>query len=264
MRIFLIVVIWCVLGATVSAHALTGQAAIVYDAQTNETVWEHHPHDQRPIASLTKLMTGLVFSDTNPDWSQQTTIHQTDVYRANRTFLRAGDRLTVRDVFYLMLIASDNAAARTLARISSVGTIEFIQLMNQKTLELGLLQTRFTDTSGLSDTNLSTAYDIAHLITAAGKVPILTDAMQRTSFTASVQRRNVTRKITVSNTNRLLRNSELNIVAGKTGFIRAAGYCVAILLELVPDHFVAVVVLGATTNTARFRDAAYLIEQFTK
>ena len=106
---------------------LRAAAAIVYDPETNQVLWEENSQDQRSIASITKVMTATVFLENNPDLTQPVTIARSDVYQASTTHLRANDKVTTDDLLHLLLIASDNAAARALARVSPYGSDGFIQ-----------------------------------------------------------------------------------------------------------------------------------------
>ena len=115
-------------------------AAIIYNPETNEVLWEENSQDQRSIASITKVMTATVFLENNPDVSQPVTIARSDVFQASTTHLRPNDKVTVDDLLHLLLIASDNAAARALARVSPHGSDGFIDRMNEKAAELGLAE----------------------------------------------------------------------------------------------------------------------------
>src|SRR6185437_6164583 len=117
--------------------------------------------------SITKVMTALVFLEDNPDLSQEITIQRSDVYAASTTYLKANDHITYGELLHLMLIASDNAAARALARTSHGGTAPFVERMNEKAIELGLDATSFSDPSGLNPNNVSSAWDLSHLISFA-------------------------------------------------------------------------------------------------
>src|SRR5205823_2894329 len=97
-------------------------AAIIYDPVTNHVLWEENSQTQRSIASITKVMTAVVFFENNPDLSQAVSMERGDVYAASTTHLRSKDKVTVDDLVHLLLIASDNAAARALARISPYGS----------------------------------------------------------------------------------------------------------------------------------------------
>lgn len=228
-------------------------AAIVFNPQTNEVLWEENSHEQRSIASLTKLMTGIAFIADEPDLDRRVTVVSADVRGANVTYLRAGESLTLRDVLHLTLIASDNAAARVLARTSEGGTPAFIVRMNDMARQLGLTNSHYADPSGLDARNVSSAYDLSHVIAFASANPQLASVMRKADYQVSTSRR----VVKVRSTNKLL-NTGLDIVGGKTGFIRKAGYCFATLLQIPQGSQVAVVVLGAANSTIRFAEARHL------
>jgi D-alanyl-D-alanine endopeptidase (penicillin-binding protein 7) len=230
---------------------LRAAAAIIYNPETNEVLWEENSQSQRSIASITKVMTAAVFLENNPDVSQSVTIARSDVYHASTTYLRANDQVTVDDLLHLLLIASDNAAARALARISPQGSDGFIQRMNYKAAELGLISTHYADPSGLLADNVSSAYDMARLIVHASSDERIGSIMRTADYTVQTAKR----RITFRSTNHLLRRGEVDVRAGKTGFISKAGYCLATLLRLPQGQGgqqVAVVVLGARSNAGRF------------
>jgi D-alanyl-D-alanine endopeptidase (penicillin-binding protein 7) len=228
------------------------EAAIIFNPESGRVVWEENAHDQRPIASITKVMTALVFLEDDPDLSAVVTVTRADVRRASTTYLRANEKLVVRDVLHLALIASDNAAARVLARISHGGTGPFVDRMNRKAVELGLEDTAFSDPSGLDADNVSSAYDLSRLITFAGHDERIATIMQKPEYQLKTSRRT----LRVRSTNRLL--GQLDVVSGKTGFIQKAGYCLATLLRMPQGLDVAVVVLGAHSNLARFWETRHL------
>jgi len=228
-------------------------AAIVFNPQTNEVLWEENSHEQRSIASLTKLMTGIAFIADEPDLDRRVTVVTADVRGANVTYLRAGESLTLRDALHLTLIASDNAAARVLARTSEGGTPAFILRMNEMARQLGLTNSHYADPSGLDARNVSSAYDLSHVVAFASANPQLASVMRKADYEVRTSRR----VVKVRSTNKLL-NTGLDIVGGKTGFIRKAGYCFATLLQIPQGSQVAVVVLGASNSTIRFAEARHL------
>lgn len=236
---------------------LHAAAAIIYNPETKQVLWEEHSQDKRSIASITKVMTAVVFSETDPDPAQLVTIERRDVYAASTTHLRANYVVSVDDLMHLLLISSDNAAARALARVSPWGADGFIRRMNEKAVELGLQSTTYADPSGLDASNVSSAYDMARLITYAAGDEWIAEIMRKKEHQLVLGRR----ARTIHSTNRLLANSELqpNVIGGKTGFIGRAGYCLVTLLKL-PDvnQPVAVVVLGARSNAGRFTEARNL------
>jgi D-alanyl-D-alanine endopeptidase (penicillin-binding protein 7) len=235
---------------------LRAAAAIIYNPDTNEILWEENSQSQRSIASITKVMTATVFLENNPDVTHLVTIARSDVFQASTTHLKANDQLTVDDLLHLLLIPSDNAAARALARISPYGSDGFVRRMNAKAEELGLESTSYADPSGLLSENVSSAYDMARLITNASADERIASIMRTPEYTVYTVNH---RALTVRSTNHLLRSGDVDVRAGKTGFISKAGYCLATLLRL-PDggHQVAVVVLGARSNAGRFMETQNL------
>jgi D-alanyl-D-alanine endopeptidase (penicillin-binding protein 7) len=228
-------------------------AAIVYNPQTGDVLWETNSHDQRSIASLTKLMTAVTFMADDPDLAQKVAITRPDVTRASVTYLRAGETVALRDLLHLTLIASDNAAARVLARVSEGGATEFIRRMNETAAHLGLTSSRYADPSGLDARNVSSAYDLSHLIAFAASDERLGPIMRLAEFNVHTSRR----AFTIRSTNKLL-GTDVDVRGGKTGFITKAGYCLATLLQVPQGSQLAVVVLGAANSTVRFWEVRHL------
>jgi serine-type D-Ala-D-Ala endopeptidase (penicillin-binding protein 7) len=232
-------------------------AAIIYDPATGRVLWEEHSQDERSIASITKVMTAIVFLETATDLSQEVQILRSDTSRASTTYLKANDRVRITDLLHLLLIPSDNAAARALARLSPLGSDGFIARMNQKADDLGLDHTAYTDPSGLFDDNISSAYDMARLIAFASEDDRIGPVMRTPEYTFRTAKG---RSVTVRNTNQILRAGDFEVRGGKTGFIRKAGYCLAALLKLPQGGpSLAVVVLGATSNVGRFWETRHLL-----
>jgi len=230
-------------------------AAIIYNPETNQVLWEENSQSQRSIASITKVMTATVFLENNPDLAEPVTVARSDVFQASTTHLRANDKVTADDLLHLLLIASDNAAARALARVSPFGSDGFIRRMNEKAEELGLQSTHYADPSGLLSENVSSAYDMARLITHASQDDRIAAIMRTFEYTVYTGKR----PITFHSTNHLLGRTDVEVRAGKTGFISKAGYCLATVLR-VPQSSqdVAVVVFGARSNAGRFMESRNL------
>jgi D-alanyl-D-alanine endopeptidase (penicillin-binding protein 7) len=230
-------------------------AAIIYNPETDQVLWESNSQDPRSIASITKVMTAAVILEGQPNPERVVTMTRADVTRASHTYLRAGERLTIDDLLHLTLIASDNAAARALARTSPLGTARFIDRMNEKAAELGLEHTTYADPSGLDARNVSSAYDMARLIAFASSDERLASIMRKPHHTVLTSRR----ALNVNNTNQLVGNEEVDVRGGKTGFISKAGYCLATLLRLPQtNQQVAVVILGARSSAGRFWETRHL------
>jgi serine-type D-Ala-D-Ala endopeptidase (penicillin-binding protein 7) len=228
-------------------------AAIVYNPQTGEVLWEENSHDQRSIASITKVMTAVTFLADGPDLSQRVAVTATDMRNASTTHIRTGQILSYDDLLHLLLIASDNAAARVLARTSEGGTAAFVGRMNEMAVHLGLTNTHYTDPSGLESTNVSSAYDLSHLIAFAASDATIGSVMRTETYEAHAS----TGPIPIHSTNKLL-GTDVDVRGGKTGFIAKSGYCLATLLQIPQGSQVAVVVLGAANSMTRFWEARHL------
>jgi D-alanyl-D-alanine endopeptidase (penicillin-binding protein 7) len=241
---------------------LRAAAAIIYNPQTHQVLWEQHSQDKRSIASITKVMTAVVCMESDPDLSQVVTVDRVDAIAASTTYLRAGYQVSVRDLLHLLLISSDNVAARTLARVSPWGPAGFVARMNEKATELGLQSTTYADPSGLDADNVSSAYDMARLIAFASSDERLSAIMKKPEYKLTLARR----PVTIRSTNQLLSRTDMegSVLGAKTGFIARSGYCLATLLKMPQvNQPVAVVVLGANSNAARFSEVRNLVTWLT-
>jgi serine-type D-Ala-D-Ala endopeptidase (penicillin-binding protein 7) len=231
------------------------EAAIIYNPTTREVLWSSNAETERSIASITKVMTALVVLESGLDLAAPVTVARTDVARASTTYLRAGYKVTGEDLLNLLLVGSDNAAARALARVSPYGAEGFIDRMNEKAMELGLTSTHYADPSGLLAANVSSALDMAQLIAYAAADERIGGVMRKTSYTTHAGKRT----ITANSTNQLVKTGDIDVLGGKTGFISRSGYCLASLLRLPQTgQQVAVVVLGAKSNASRFWETRHL------
>jgi D-alanyl-D-alanine endopeptidase (penicillin-binding protein 7) len=236
---------------------LRAAAAIIYDPSSGKVLWEQHSQDERSIASITKVMTAVVFLESATDLDQEVQVVRSDTFAASTTFLKTNDRVRLSDLLHLLLLPSDNAAARALARVSPVGYDAFIARMNQKARDLGLDHTHYEDPSGLNSNNVSSAYDMARLISYAAEDDRIGPIMRTPEFTF---RTAAGRIINVRSTNQILRAGDMDVRGGKTGFIAKAGYCLATLLKLPQGGpSLAVVVLGASSNPGRFWETRHLL-----
>jgi serine-type D-Ala-D-Ala endopeptidase (penicillin-binding protein 7) len=236
---------------------LRAAAAIIYNPETNQVIWEENSQDKRSIASITKVMTAVVLIESDPDMSQMVTVDRTDTLAASTTHLRAGFQVSVRDLLHLLLISSDNAAARSLARTSPWGPAGFVSRMNEKATELGLQSTNYADPSGLDPANVSSAYDMARLISYASSDERISEIMRKPEYTLMLSRW----PVTIHSTNQLLSRTDMegSVLGAKTGFIGRSGYCLATLLKMPQvNQPVAVVVLGARSNAGRFTEVRNL------
>jgi len=156
-------------------------------------------------------------------------------------------------------MCSDNVATRVLVRESGMPLEDFFARMNRKAVELGLARTRFVESTGLDERNVSTAADIARLLRAATENETIHGiTTQRGYDFLSYSASNRVRTHHISTTNRLL-YGRYEIRGGKTGHISEAGYCLATWIRTDQRDMIAVV-LGAPTNATRFADVVRLVQ----
>ena len=157
---------------------------------------------------------------------------------------------------YAALMNSDNRAARALARAASGSIKEFAREMNRKVKKLGLKNTFFYEPTGLDHRNVSTAHEVAKILHYAYDYGLIARITSTKSYRVRVRNRKG-KYLQMSNTN-LLVHSRYNVVAGKTGYIRAADYCLATLIENREGERLTLVVLGVPGDKLRFREARKL------
>ncbi len=216
------------------------------------------PERRQAIASITKLMTALVFLDKNPGWEKEYTIARRDLVEGGKVNLFLGDTVKVKDLFNSSLVASDNGATLALARSTGLSDEEFITAMNQKAKDLGLMQTEFSDAVGLNNDNLSTAKDVARLAQAALNQPDIAAAAIRSSY----------RFQTVSGQEKALESTDwllegelpkgLQVLGGKTGYTDQSGYCFVGRFKDEQGRSVIVAVLDSGGKNERFLQARAL------
>jgi len=229
--------------------------AVLIDSETGEVLFEKDASRAVPIASLSKLMTVLVFLEQNPDMDRLAEVTRAELNGAGRTQLRNHERVSLRDLLHMALMCSDNVATRVLVRESSLAPDEFLARMNQRAAEMGLAGTRFVEFTGLDERNVSTAADCAHLLRTAATNPVIQDVMT----TRTYEFRSASRPHVIANTNRLL-FGRYEVRGGKTGFIVEAGYCLATWIHSQGRDLIAVV-LGAPTPATRFADVVRLVQR---
>lgn len=233
--------------------------AIVLDPATGAVLYEKNSGASAPCASLTKMMTALVLLEQQPDLARPVEVTDDELRGGGQTQLRRGERVQMGDLLHMSLMCSDNVATRVLARESGLTAEDFLARMNRKAVELGLARTRFVEFTGLDERNVSTAADIARLLHAAAEnETIHAITTQRGHDFLGVSATHRVRPHHVSNTNRLL-YGRYEIRGGKTGFISAAGYCLATWIRTDRRDMIAVV-MGAPTNATRFADVVRMVQ----
>lgn len=249
---------------TAESVETTAQSVTVFDAASGVLLYAEAPDVVRSIGSISKLMTAMVFLDTQPDLSSWVVLTQDDYVGGGRAYLAYNDPVRLGDVLTASLVGSDNTATEALVRFSGVPREEFIARMNVKAAELGLPSTTFTDPSGLSAQNQSTAREVASMLAHALDYEEITGRTQL-SVARIVQSSGFA--VSVASTNELLSSSFVasgfDLLGGKTGYIPQAGYCFT--GAFVHDgHRMYTTVLGADSKESRFRDAANVTDWVTK
>lgn len=232
--------------------ALKSNAALVVDQDTHEVLLGKNSSAVLPIASLTKLMTGLVVSDAQLDMNERLTITQEDVdtEKGSRSRLKVGTTLTREELLHLALMSSENRAAHALGRTFPGGLDEFVAQMNAKARSLGMADTHYVEPTGLSSRNQSSATDLAMLVEAAAAVPTLRELSTSAGAVVAVG----TRPVRFHTTNRLVGNPSWDIGLQKTGYISEAGRCL-VMQAKVAGRKLIMVFLDSAGKLSRIGDA---------
>lgn len=236
---------------------LTAKSALALNLDKEEVLFEKNSDEVRSIASLTKLMSAMVFLESGTNLFETETITRKDAYLSAPSSLRRGEKFYLIDLLYVSLMSSDNRAIRALVRATGMSEEEFVEKMNRKADSLGLWNTRFVDPTGLKMDNLSTARECAKLLSIALSDPLIariTTTQEYKFFSLNKRWRNHQ----ATNSNRLLR-SDIEVLGGKTGFIARSGWCVAVMLKNIEEKL-CVIVLGASSNYRRFAEAKYILK----
>lgn len=235
-----------------SSAVIDCKSDVVLFGKEEEIIW--------PIASITKLITALVFVEHNPGWDAVYRIKAGDKQEGGRIYLFTGEKVKVKDLFYFSLVGSDNTAAMALVRSTGLSDEEFIKKMNEKARALGLKNTHFDDPVGLSDGNVSTAKETAALAAAA----FANEDISGASLTKAYEFETLEgRKKKINNTDGLLDifpQNGIKILGGKTGYIEASGYCFAGKFADHGGNEIISVVLGADSYNARFDQTKEMVE----
>jgi D-alanyl-D-alanine endopeptidase (penicillin-binding protein 7) len=232
--------------------SLSASVALVVDQSTNEVLFSKNDDAILPIASLTKLMTGLVVAEAQLSLDEEITITREDVdtLKGSRSRLAIGARLTRGELMHLSLMSSENRAAHALGRTYPGGINAFIQAMNRKAQALGMTDSRFVDPTGLSSRNQSSARDLATLAVASYEEPILRELSTSPGYQLAVGRKT----LQYNNSNGLVRNDNWDIGLQKTGYISEAGRCL-VMQATVAGREVIMVFLDSVSKVGRLRDA---------
>ncbi len=231
---------------------LASSVALVLDQGSSEVLFEKNADVALPMASITKLMTGLVVVEANQDMNEILTVTNDDLDTEKFTSsrLRVGSQMSRASLLHIALMSSENRAAAALGRNYPGGVQGFVAAMNAKARELGMSDTRFVDSSGLSSRNIASARDLARLVAFAYHQPLLrqysTDPQSQVDAGGRIMQYN--------NTNYLVKSAEWDIGLQKTGFINEAGRCL-VMQANIQGRPVIMVFLDSKGKQSRTADA---------
>ena len=231
---------------------LKSSVALVIDQDTREVLFSKNDSAVLPIASLTKLMTGVIVSSAKLSMDEIIVVTQDDVdtEKHSRSRLKVGTSLTRAELLHLALMSSENRAAHALGRTYPGGMAAFVSLMNAKARLLGMNDTIYAEPTGLSSRNQSSARDLATLVNAAHSDPLLRDLTTSRGYQVAVG----SRTLQYNNTNRLVKNPEWDIGLQKTGYISEAGQCL-VMQTKVAGRKLIMVFLDSAGKLSRLGDA---------
>lgn len=231
---------------------LRSSVALVVDQDTQEVLFRKNDQVILPIASLTKLMTGLVMAEAKLPLHEMITISQEDVdtEKGSTSRLAVGTPLTRGELLHLALMSSENRAAHALGRTFPGGLNAFVSRMNERAQSLGMRDTRYVEPTGLSSRNQSSANDLALLVGAAYKESMLRELSTSHGREVDVGRRT----LQYNNTNRLVKSPDWEIGLQKTGYISEAGQCL-VMQTKVAGRKLIMVFLDSAGKLSRIGDA---------
>jgi D-alanyl-D-alanine endopeptidase (penicillin-binding protein 7) len=225
---------------------------LVVDQDTNEVLFSKNDQAVLPIASLTKLMTGLIISEANLPLDDKITVTQDDVdtEKGSSSRLRVGTELSRGELLHLALMSSENRAAHALGRTYPGGLPVFVKLMNSKAQVLGMKDTRYVEPTGLSSLNQSSARDLVKLVDVAHRQPLMRELTTSTGYQVAVGNQT----LQFNNTNRLVKNPTWDIGLQKTGYIAEAGRCLVMQTKVAGRQLI-MVFLDSAGKLTRLADA---------
>lgn len=231
---------------------LKSSVAFVIDQDTQEVLISKNDHAVLPIASLTKLMTGLIITQARLPMDEPLTITQDDVdtEKGSRSRLSVGTTLTRGEMLHLALMSSENRAAHALGRTYPGGLDAFVALMNSKARSIGMTDTNYVEPTGLSSRNQSSARDLARLVNVAHGDPVMREFSTSPGYEVAVGHKT----LQFNNTNGLVKNPDWNIGLQKTGYISEAGRCLVMQTHIAGRKLI-MVFLDSAGKFSRLGDA---------
>lgn len=206
---------------SVQAISTSATSSILMDMDSGRIIYENNSHEVRSVASISKIMTAILAIESK---KLDKTVKVSDVVLeayGSGIYIKPGEKLTLQDLVYGLMLRSGNDAALMIAEYVSGSVPKFVEKMNQKAQEIGMKQTTFHNPSGLDEEdevgNFSTAYDMAILTSYAMKNKTYQKIVGTKKYTLKTNKNTYV----WYNKNKLLTNYE-NTTGGKTGFTKKA------------------------------------------
>lgn len=240
---YLILLFGLLFSLVAEAKPITAKSFLVTDT-SGEVILERNADLIQPIASITKLMTAMVVLDADQPLDEELTINYRLSSKYHTRLPRSVKTLSRQTLINLAIVKSDNLAAYTLCYYYPGGVDNCVRAMNTKTIQMQLRNTHFTDPTGLDETNVSTARELAQLVIQASHYQNITDASGMPQVLIKVKRK----WWQFGNTNPLVKKSD-NIRVSKTGYINASGGCLVMLVNTNVGERVVVLLNSRNTRT---------------
>ncbi len=232
---------------------LKSSAALVLDQTNGQILFDKNSQIALPIASLTKLMTSMVVVEARQNMSEVLTVTDDDVDREKHSSsrLRVGSELSRTDMLHIALMSSENRAASALGRNYPGGLPAFVAAMNAKARSLGMVDTHYVDSTGLSSQNVASARDLAKLVAAAYQQPLIREYSTDSKYVVEPNGH----PLQYATSNYLVENPDWQIGLQKTGYINEAGNCL-VMQSNVNGRPVIMVFLDSHGKYSRQADAS--------
>jgi D-alanyl-D-alanine carboxypeptidase (penicillin-binding protein 5/6) len=250
---------------TAGPKGVQAKAGYLYDESAGRTMWSRHPATRLPIGSITKVMTALVVIRRG-HLDRKITIRRRYIdyavsHNGSRAGLRVGDRITVDQLLYAMLLPSGCDAAAALAEVYGPGPRSFVRAMNRLAAKVGMKRTHYANFDGTPWPTPTSGYSTAHDMVSLGRY-----AMRNSTFREIVRHSKHVlpaggghHRYVWRSTNRLL-GYDPGVIGIKTGHTSAAGYCSLFAAEADGRELIGVVLNSSRTNqNARVTDAIKLL-----
>ena len=257
-KFFLIAIIQCLItgfafGESLNTAKFQSNIAYIVDIDEQKVLHDKNSSKQTPIASITKLMAAMVVFDAGQDLKEFISITNKDIARQSsaRYRLNLNTKIKREEALLLGLMSSENRSMKALARTYPGGEIAFTQAMNQKAQSLGMTDTFFVDSTGLSSKNVSSARDLVILMNESLKYPLIKEYSTMPSYQVDKGKKRYQNFV---NTNPIVRSNTMDVLLQKTGYIRAAGRCLVIYAK-IQGRNIAMVFLNSRGKYTRFIDA---------